>query len=314
MSAPPQRPYDKRPTTIDDQLARLAEKGMRWSDEDAVRRWLTSVGYYRLGAYWYWYRDDAPAAAGPYRYKPLRPDTTFEKVVSDYTFDRDLRLLVMEGIERIETDVRSWWARELALAHDDAHVHLDPTAFRSAKEHAEQIARAAKEFERSSDNEHFAKHYKRTYSAPDLPPIWVATELMTFGSLTKWVEMTGEAAVLKTVAKGVGLPAPDVLVTVLQVLNEVRNVCAHHGRLWNRRLVRKFPKIKKFASDLRIEGQTPDARIYNVLVVMAWMLRAEAGDTSWPSRAANLMTDKRTLGELETMGFPADWRTRPVWR
>lgn len=90
--------YDKPPTSVDEQIALLKGRGLVCADEALVRRWLVTVGYYRLSAYWLPY--ELPPPTGQTRSKTFAPDTPFESIVDIYTFDRQLRLLVTEAIER----------------------------------------------------------------------------------------------------------------------------------------------------------------------------------------------------------------------
>ena len=97
----------KDPTTIDEQIHILSERGMQ-VDADLARQWLRSVSYYRLSGYWYPYREQLESAPR----MPVRADTfvlgsTFTEVAGLYEFDRKLRTLVHDGIERIEIALRA---------------------------------------------------------------------------------------------------------------------------------------------------------------------------------------------------------------
>ena len=232
--------FEKQPSTIEQQITLLRERGMALGDEAVARRWLETVGYYRLSAYWPPF-EETPTD-GRTRSKAFRTGTTFEDVIDIYTFDRKLRLLVTEAIERVEINVRARWTNRVTLAHG-AHAHMDPTLLDSGWKHARWLANIS---ERAGESrEVFVEHYKRKYDEPYLPPLWAVTELTTFGELSKWVEATGDAKLRGAVAKDLGLPTQEVLTGTLQLLSYVRNVCAHHGRLWNRRTVKRLPNIKR---------------------------------------------------------------------
>ena len=287
---------EKLPTTIEQQIALLRERGMTLADERVAWRWLETVGYYRLSAYW----------------------LPFEDVIDIYTFDRKLQLLVTEAIERIEVNVRARWTNRVALAHG-AHAHMDPTLLDSGWKHARWLANLS---ERTGESrEVFIGHYKSKYDEPYLPPLWAVTELMTFGELSKWVEATRDAKIRGAVAKDVGRPTQEVLTGTLQFLSYVRNVCAHHGRLWNRRTVKRLPNIKRrmFAKNLEADEDATSAqrqlsnRLYNVLTMLNLLVRHQAPDTSFPVRLREFV-ETRTDEQLTAMGFPADWRNRSAWQ
>ncbi|WP_333884433.1 Abi family protein [Sphingobium yanoikuyae] len=306
--------YDKPATTIDEQIALLTERGMG-GDEALMRRWLETVGYYRLSAYWLPF--ELPAGQGQTRTKKFQPGTLFETIVDIYVFDRKLRLLVMEGIERIEIALRSRWTNRLTLAHG-SHAHLAVGAFQSGYDHIGLLSSLANRARDS--NEVFVEHYRQKYLEPFMPPLWVVTELMTFGELSRWFALTKDLKVKSAVAKDLGLPSREVLEGALQLLSYIRNICAHHGRLWNRQTVKRLPNIKRFKDDLvvvetvTVQGTQaqPANFIYNALVVLVHMLRRQSPDTSFAQRVAALV-EARPPDQLRAMGFPVDWRARPCW-
>lgn len=305
--------FDKSPTTIDEQIALLKERGLDVSAGDLAYRWLTTVGYYRLSAYWLPY--ELPPEAGRTRSKRFRPGVRFEDIVDIYTFDRKLRLLVTEAIERIEIAVRSRWTNRLALKHG-AHPHMNPEIFVSGWSHARMMASLTDRTQES--REVFIEHYRTKYEAPYLPPLWAVTELMTFGELSKWVEATNDASLRGAVAKDIGLPTQETLNGTLQLLSYTRNICAHHGRLWNRRTVKRAPNIKRFRHSLAwdegaTEGQSQlSNRLYNVLTLLLLLMRHQAPDTTFPERLRNLI-ETRNVEQQKAMGFPDDWKSRPAW-
>lgn len=187
--------FSKPATSIDEQIALLRERGMELGDLDIARKWLEGVGYYRLSAYWLPFEE--PVSDNQTRSKRLRSDTTFRKVISLYVFDRRLRVLLLEAIERIEIHVRSRWTYHMSHAHG-SHAHLDHNLFAGALNHAEQLVRLARAVEKSEET--FIQHYRGKYTDPYSPPLWAATELMTMGELSKWVKATKDNTVKSAVA------------------------------------------------------------------------------------------------------------------
>lgn len=304
--------YDKPPTSVDEQISLLKGRGLVCDDEALVRRWLVTVGYYRLSAYWLPY-ELAPSA-GQTRSKTFAPDTPFESIVDIYTFDRQLRLLVMEAIERIEIALRASWTHRLSLA-SGPHAHMDPSLFVPVWTHAKRVAALADRV--SQSNEVFITHYKDKYSVPYMPPLWAVTELMTFGELSQWLSATSDLKIGSAIAKDLGLPSREILDGAIQALSYVRNICAHHGRLWNRRLVKRVPNIKRFGKDLAIningDQAQPENQMYNVLVLLMRLMMRQSSDTTFPGRVKALILTRSEEQRL-AMGFPADWLDRPVWQ
>lgn len=276
-----------------------------------MRRWLQTVGYYRLSAYWLPLELSPPANRS--RSKRFPPGTNFDEIIDIYVFDRKLRLLVMEAIDRFEIAVRARWTNRLAVAHG-SHAHMECVNFRDGFEHANMYAKLANTAKESS--EVFVEHYRSKYTDPYMPPLWQVTELMTLGELSKWVKSSRDNRMKDELARDLGIPNKEVMESVLQLLSYIRNICAHHGRLWNRKTVKRAPNIRQFRADMDIQrtGRQHEPRnsIYNVLVVLGRTLQHQSPDTTFPQRVSGLVRT-RSLTQRRAMGFPDDWQSRPLW-
>lgn len=305
--------YEKPPTTIEQQVERLKERGMSCNDIDLVHRWLTTVGYYRLSSYWI--QMEASPNNCDTRSKRFRDGSKFEDVVDIYIFDRKLRLLTMEAIERIEIAVRSRWTNLFTLEYGP-HGYLNNENFTCGMDHPIIVAKIANQVADSS--EIFVQHYKQKYTSPVMPPLWVVTETMTLGQLSKWFAVTSKNSLKSNVARDLGLPTRELLESILQVLALVRNICAHHGRLWNRKTVKKLPNFKRIKNDMEFEFNSetnqsqPQNYIYNVLVVIVYLMRSQSEETTFPCRLFNLLIEISDEN-LSSMGFPDDWKGRDIW-
>ena len=299
--------FAKPALTIDQQIAHLRGKGMAIEDEAQARYWLTHVSYYRLSAYWLYFEH--PKDQSGLRF---REGTSFDSVTALYDFDRVLRRLVMRGTEHVEVALRGNWAYQLAL-QGDGHRYLDASLYTDRKEFHSNLAKIAGEVGWSSET--YIKHYRENYHAPALPPVWMVAEMMSFGQLSRWYSNLAERALRTRIAEPLGLPE-TVLVPLVRHIVDVRNICAHHGRLWNRGF-RLPPKLaQKPAPLMRTldQGATQaPARLYNGLCMIGHVVSTVAPDSTWMADlAAHLRT--HPTNDLAVMGFPADWETRPLWQ
>ncbi|MFE3545221.1 Abi family protein [Nocardia sp. NPDC059177] len=306
-------------------------------DESVASARLLAIGYYRLSGYWYIFREHAPECGagcdcGVRRGEAFVPGTTLDRVIELYEFDRKLRLLVLDGIERVEVALRMRLGYALgevgAFAHLDpaalepAFTHVDegqPIASRShwlASEHAKWLLNVRGEEERSKED--FVIHFKSKYGMP--LPIWVVTELMTFGSLV--VLMDGLKPRQKNaVAEMFGVFDAEcdgdgaALGSWIAGLKYIRNICAHHGRLWNRNMVEQFGRLDGVAELAHASGQRPKSRIYAALAVLAFLTTRLDAASGWRHRAVDLMTSTfGSLGLSDTyMGCPAGWSSADIW-
>ena len=289
---------------IFEQIALLSSRGLVIDDPAAARHGLAPISYYRLRAYWLYFESRTPS--GDHQFVP---GTTFSDVLALYDFDRRLRLLMNDAIERIEVGLRGSWAHRLAMEHGP-HGYLDPKHYPNARLFERNIAQLQLEYDRS--HEVFVTHYKTAYASPALPPVWMAAEFISFGLLSKFLSAIGSRLDSKEIARGFGLNA-NVLASFAHHLAAIRNICAHHGRLWNRRLTVTMP-VPRQPADLSATVEPNATRqLYNTLSVMQFVMARIAPDSSWKSRLLGLLLAHPT-GDLTAMGFPADWQTRPVWR
>ena len=116
--------FNKTPKTFTEQLEILKSRGMVVSDEQKAIFHLSQVNYYRLGAYWLPFEQ----THSPHCFQE---NTHFEHVWDLYVFDRELRLLVLDAIERIEVAIRTQFAYEIAHRHG-AHAFMNQQYFKNA--------------------------------------------------------------------------------------------------------------------------------------------------------------------------------------
>ena len=296
--------FAKPAISITDQIELLRSRGLEIDDEAAAYHYLKHISYYRLRAYWL--PLEGPAANGEHRF---RPGSRFDDALALYVFDRQLRLLVMDAVERVEVAIRAGWAHHMAMTYG-AHGYLDQQHYSHVSRHAKAVAELTKEFRRSRDT--FADHYRKKYSAPTLPPVWMAAEVMSFGLLSKFISDLKLRADRQAIAKPFMLDE-KVLTSFTHHMSYVRNICAHHGRLWNRRFTIKMV-VPKSPARLPVAMKGADDRnLHNTLVMLDHLLEIVAPGTSWKPRVVELLAATPIVSP-EAMGFPADWKERNVWR
>lgn len=157
----------------------------------------------------------------------------------------------------------------------------------------------------------FVDHYKRTYNNPQLPPAWMAAEFISFGLLSKFFSALGGRADRKAIARLIGFD-DRVFQGLMHHLATVRNICAHHSRLWNRRFTVTFPIAQNPASLADTIAPEADRKLYNTLSMLLHSMGVVAPESDWPSRLTHLIAENPT-GDFAAMGFPDDWRERPLW-
>ncbi|MEI6067994.1 MAG: Abi family protein [Methylococcaceae bacterium] len=297
----PKQPYTKPALTIDQQIAQLRNRGMIISDTPLAEHYLSQINYYRLTAYWLPFESDHTTHT-------FQHGTRFEQVLDLYIFDRELRLLVLDAIERIEVAIRTQLAFQLGHRYG-THPHLNLALFKQAWDHAKNVSQLQKDAHQSK--EAFIQHLLTTYAEP-LPPIWAVVEVMTLGQLSKWYANLKSGADRNLVAHIYDCDEVN-LVSFMHHLSIVRNICAHHSRLWNREFTFTF-KLPRQRPQVLLSSFNPKEprRIYNTLVMSHYLMNCIAPDHHWRNRLLELLN--RHHIDPVRMGFPDDWKARTIWR
>lgn len=288
--------YPKPALTFEQQLELLRQRGLSIQDSDRVLHWLRRVSYYHLSAYFLPFKDG----------ESFRPDANFDDIAGLYIFDRKLRLLVLDAIERIEVAIKT------AITYEIGHIygsfgHTDSANFSSEFDHAKFMIELMSEEQRAQET--FARHFRQKYTAETHLPVWMATEFLSFGAVSKLYRSLSPQIKQRIAAEyDVG---DQFLVSWLHALSYVRNVCAHHKRLWNRQFGIK-PKLP--SRSLKWPHQVPDnGRLYCVLLILQHMLNVVSPNCHWKQRLFALL-DQHSAVSLDAMKFPADWKRRAIWR
>lgn len=330
--------YQKPYKTVEQQLDLLISHGMEITDRKAAKECLARVGYYRLSGYWYPFRKNrfgTDSLTGEPLFYPntnkrqvvveddFDTGTTFKQVMDLYVFDKRLRLLILDAIERIEVALRVDIA--LLLGQRNPWAHCEANYLRD--EFAEQMSSSSNQtgfnqwlqklgalFDRSKEK--FVKHFKAKYQG-EQPPIWIAIELWDFGMLSTFLSGM-QRADQEALAAKYKLSRPELLTKSCRNFNGVRNICAHHGRLWNRSSADPIAlplRGEAVELDHLIENRYAQSHLYGTVAFLQFFLRAIHPRSSW---AARLKQHCATFPHAKSVslsqaGFPAGWESLPLW-
>lgn len=320
--------YDKPHLSFAQQLELLKSRGLIVDDATAAEGVLQRLGYYRFAAYAYSFRtplsDDAQRQTSvQYRGDQFVEGTRFEWIAELAAFDRRLRATVLEGLECFELALRVQVAYVLGRRSAFAHLEretLDPvrigtdTASGVYGEWREKFDRA-----RGAAVEDFITHYEQKYDGR--LQIWVAIEVMDFGSLTRLLGFAPKAD-RREIGMSFGLGNPNIIESASKTFNYLRNVSAHHGRLWNRTLTYQIPRIPEdlapALSHFADIPPTQQKKVYRPLTVLAYATQRIPGVSNAVTiELRDLVEQFPKNGGLSPelhMGFVAGWRDLNVWQ
>lgn len=324
--------YNKPWLSIPEQVDRLEARGVQVPARAECEELLRMVGYYRLTGYLYPFRDSETYRDedGSERVRILnhyRDGTSVAHAAALIEFDRSLRMSVLDGIERIEVALRMQVG--FVLGRVSAFAHLEPSTFvESFVVHAQDESSGdllpskhdlwlerIRDRQNDSD-EAFVAHFRSKYD--DKMPIWALTEIMEMGHVGRlYGGLRNDLA--SEIAAAFGVPSKKLMSSWISSLNYVRNVAAHHARLFNRKLViaPSRPRGGEVPVLSHLRGATAKEAfgVYNALAVMAFLLRQIDPRSDWRSEFVNVVDSFPNLPgmTIASMGFPQDWRSEALW-
>lgn len=296
--------FDKKPLSIPEQISQLEKRGMTFGDKDVATHNLSTISYYRLSAYWFTFLED------PRTNHVFKKGTQFEQALDTYIFDRKLRLLIFDEIERIEVAFRAQIIHRFSLAFG-GHWFENGDFFRQEGEAIEFNNLLKEEIRKSKET--FIEHYKRKYTSPEVPPAWMSLELTSLGQLSLLYKNLKNTDPRKAIADYFRIHE-NLLSSWLESLAYVRNVCAHHSRLWNRKHP-KSPMIPSKPVDTWlsvIPERDKQNRVYVILAIVRYLLGTVNPSTSFTDKLKQLLSEYPAL-PLNYMGFPEGWQEDKFW-
>lgn len=298
--------YSKPAVSFDDQIAKLKARNLNFQDEVEAKKMLSRISFYRLRAYTYPFQDNTDPN------HPFVVQINFETILKLYKFDRKLRLLVFGALEKIEIALRTQIIYQMSMSHG-SHWHIDQGLYYDKSRAIKHLSTLQKEVDRSDET--FIKHYKAKYTNPQDPPSWMGLEVASLGTLSKLYKNINNSPEKKAIADSFGMRNVYTLQNWMFCFSHLRNICAHHGRLWNRRLtaIPKLPYNSKFdfLDRATIDGLHHN-KLYCTLCCVKYMLNRIESNYNFSKKLKKLV-DKCPMQQEKEMGFPAGWKNHPLW-
>ena len=294
-------PYNKPALIYSDQLAKLKQRGLVIRDEAEFLNLLEKKSYFRLSGYWY------PLLSDKINHV-FKPGARFEDAYSIYLFDRSLRQLVVNELEKIEIAVRAKMI--YVFSHKfGPYWYTDSSLFKDTQKHSNTISKITEEYNRSDAQ--FINAFRKKYSNP-LPPSWTAFEIISFGSISRLFALLNPGKSKREVGEYFGLD-DKTLASWLHGLVYVRNVCAHHSRLWNR-VMRIQPSIpispkNKWLRNPKVQNN----RTYYILSMILYLLQNIDEANSMVEDLKSLLEKHKNIDPI-AMGFPHNWNDEILWK
>lgn len=292
--------FDKPPLDLDQLVELLKKRGLNIDDVTIVKYYLQFIGYYRLSAYFLSFQDGSNSNS---RHQ-FQQNTTFTQILDLYIFDRKLRLLVLDAIERIEVAIKASISNTMSQK-SNAHWFMDKNNFQTDFNHQDFIEKLKKDIEQNK-REEFINHYRNKYHSPELPPSWMTFEILSFGKVS-FIFKKLELQSRKEIAKLFGLDE-KIMSSWLHSISYFRNLCAHHCRIWDRTFTIKPKQAKAYKEYL-----TQNNKLYAQLAIIQILMQKITIDSHWSDNLKTLIQEYTSI-PIQDMGFPQNWDNSTLWK
>ena len=297
-----QIPFTKPYTSSKELVSLLISRGLYINNCIEAEQYLDNIGYYRLSAYMYPLLQ-LPKEAHIYKHR-----ASFQKVMMLYRFDKKLRMLIFNEIEKIEIALRRAVMQIPAEITDNPFWLTDVNNFLDAGKFNDTMQAISGEYRKSK--EEFILHYKRTYSN-SYPPAWILGELLTIGNINSIYRNIKQNRIRKRISKHFGLSI-KVFESWLTILAVTRNACGPHARVWNKQHA-ITPALPTNPIGPWITQPTDTMRTYFDLCIIKYFLDIISPANDMLAKLRWLFVEFPEI-DLKALGFPTGWETEPLWK
>lgn len=299
----PKVPYEKVAISYDEQAQQLIDRGLQ-AEFETLKYRLEAVSYYRLSGYLHPFREcDEDGKV----LDTFAPEASLNTVWDLYCFDRKLRILILDAIERVEVSYRTKLVYTFSHEYGAfGHTEEKNLPKLDAEKYLEWRLSLVEETRRSKES--FRKHFFDKYEEKNLP-LWMVAELMSMGSLLTMFNGVSPH-IKKTIAESYGV-VDEVAFSWLRSLNGARNICAHHARIWNKELGYS-PMLPNKADEWTGENKPKQNRVGVILLICRYLLQQISTSAQWHVRVEELFDEYPDV-PLEKMGLTENWKSHPIW-
>lgn len=314
MNLPP-----KTHLTYAEQITKIKDRGLIFENEQDVLEILRHIGYYSFTGYAYPFR----AIHGEI-YADASGDT--DKFFQGAHFSDVMELIQFDlEINSILNDLLSIFEKSLGAQLAYVTGVLDPVFYLDKRNLSKKASAGAHEKWLKKFNEtlhsqrhtDFVKHHFAKYQGK--LPIWVAIEVMQFGSLTYLYSLLTHSH-QREISEKFGLDNTALFEDSLENLRILRNMSAHNSRIWNSKFKRNFPNLSEYwiiEDDLKHAFFTAKNRLYWRIVILVFLTidNVLAADAIKKLKVILFnMPQIEGIPILSEMGFPENWRNLEFWK
>lgn len=288
---------DKEFKSIDEQLEILKSRGLTVHNEEKAKSFLLQNNYYRISGYSLTLRD----------HDQFFPNACFQNIIDIYSFDHELRHILLKYIEKIEVKIKSIYVYHFTEIHGSTG-YLDKSYFTDSQQYQKTMDKIEDQKSRRLDHEAYLKHFVKDLKQD--VPLWAAVDLMTIADISQLYSIS-EKLIMDSVAKDFGFITKDktmLLGSMMKSMTIIRNLCAHGSRLFNR-LFEQRPWLSKKEKECLIKyqnGMIDNSHLYGFIFLMRKLLEPE--DFLQMKAEIIKLSENIPFIDMKHYGFRKDWK------
>lgn len=292
------QPFAKPALRADELLVLLQKRGMIINDPERAIHYLNTIGYYRLSAYFLSFQQDKDRFC---------PDVSFNDALDLYIFDRKLRLLALDPLGRIEIAIRTAMSNHMAIKYGpfwffERELYNSESVYGNFIKYSKHLAGR-----RHKHKSVACKHYFEKYGDKELPPSWILIEELPMGCWSRLYSNLSRKQDKRAIAEQFDFKWNDFK-SWLEPLTILRNICAHHRRLWNSTIPIRPRNPERYVMK---DAGIIDGPYLSFVVIMAFLKRF-TNNPSWHKHLPDLL-EACPLDPYLHMHFPPNWFRLPFW-
>jgi abortive infection bacteriophage resistance protein len=295
--------YDKLPRSSEECITILEERGLIIENRERAIKYLNNVGYFRLTGYMFHLQCND----GTHNFNK---DTKFDDIINLYQFDKKLKAVISEYLERIEICLRAKLTDKYSQEYGffwyinrDIYVDFDIYNIINA-----EITDAF-----NDPKEQFLRAFKRKYTSETNPPSNMALEILSLGKLARLYKGLKNEKGKTEIANEFNLPSSTLTSWIVYLAN-VRNICAHHSRLWNKKVTADRPVLPN-REKYKFKGENFDdtnTTLYGIISIANRLLSSFNSPNSFIEKI-EMLIDENSI-DATLMGFPTNWKETANWK
>lgn len=298
--------FEKKSLTVEEQLNLLIERNLEVDNYKSAINILKRIGYYHLSSYMRLFQEGENHI--------FKNNVNFADLICLFNFDSELRHITFKSIEKVEVAYRVAISNVMCKKYG-SHWFTNKETFKTkidadTKQEIDYVKICKeiiyKEIKKKDDEyaETFIANYYKKYNEPELPPFWMVVETFTIGSLNKLYQNINPKD-KKEIIEYLGFNTDAKFIRFsnwLYALSVIRNICAHHSRLFNR-IFRISPsmhdKIQEFKG-------VDNNKFYYISMIINYYLQTILKDNSFETDLQSLFNKYKSVDKTK-MGFPKEW-------